>query len=61
MFQQFVSVSFILVPDLHGEEYEYAKCNLSFSSHFSSFELGSSCLDHSQLGIVFFWYSHDHV
>ena len=59
MDQQFVSVPFILVSELQpcvtqstrkGDD--YATCNLSFTSHFPSFELSSSCLDHSELGIM---------
>ena len=34
------------------KEYDCATCNLSFTSHFSSFELWSFYLDHSELGIM---------
>ena len=40
--------------NLHGEEYDYATSNFSFTLHFSSFELWSSCLDHSELCIMSF-------
>ena len=43
-----------LGKDEHRDSlYDYATCNLSFTSHFSSFELWSFDLGHSELGILF--------
>ena len=39
--------------NLHGEEYDYATCNLSSLPIFDSFELWSNCLDHSEFGTMF--------